>query len=70
MEKKRKRNILRLWEVMKRVKLSKSQIYALKARGEFPQSVKIGPKAVGWYEDEIDEYLNTRPRCGDGRRKT
>lgn len=61
---KRKRNILRLWEVIKRVKLCKSQIYALKAQGRFPQSVKISGRAVGWYEDEIDEYIETRPRCG------
>ena len=67
--KKRQRNVLRIWEVMKRVKMSKSHIYAEKAQGRFPQSVKISARAVGWYEDEIDEYIETRPRCGRRTKK-
>ena len=61
---KRKRRILRLWEVIERVALRKSQIYALKKRKLFPQSVQISARAVGWHEEEIDEYIETRPRCG------
>ena len=61
---KKKRRILRLWEVIQRVGLGKSQIYALKKRKLFPQSVKISARAVGWYDDEIDEYVETRPRSG------
>lgn len=30
--------------------------------GKFPRRVRIGPNAVGWFEDEIQEWLESRPR--------
>jgi len=30
--------------------------------GTFPAPVQLGPNSVGWYEDEIDAWLATRPR--------
>ena len=50
----------------------KSQICALKTKGIFPQSIKIGPRApraVGWYEDEVQHYIKTRSRSDAGTRK-
>lgn len=29
---------------------------------DFPQPVRLGANAVGWYEDEIDAWLASRPR--------
>ena len=45
--------------------LSHSTILALQQRGIFPQSIKIGPKATGWYEDEVQNCIETRPRTGE-----
>ena len=47
--------------------LSRSTIFALQQRGTFPQSIKFGPKATGWYEDEVQDYIETRPRTGRER---
>ena len=58
------RRILRLKDVTEATGLSRSSIYALRKRGLFPASVRIGPKAVGWFEDEILGYLKSRPRVG------
>ena len=30
--------------------------------GKFPAPVEIGPNRIGWFEDEIDEWLASRPR--------
>ena len=30
--------------------------------GLFPAPIDLGPNSVGWYEDEVDEWLATRPR--------
>ena len=49
--------------------LSRSTIFALQKQGTFPQSIKIGPRASGWYEDEVQHYLKTRPRFGTGQLK-
>lgn len=56
------RRVIRLKEVMDQTGLSRSTIFALQKQGIFPPSIKIGPKAAGWYEDEVQHYLKTRPR--------
>ena len=38
--------------------------YALRKRGLFPPSVRIGRRAVGWFGDEILDHLKSRPRVG------
>lgn len=50
--------LIRLPEVMKRTALSRSQIYELMDRGEFPRSVKItGARSVAWAEAEISQWI-------------
>jgi len=49
--------LLRLPEVMRRVSLSKATIYRLMLLGKFPRPRKIECRAVGWFEDEIDDFL-------------
>jgi prophage regulatory protein len=31
-------------------------------KGEFPKRVQLGPNRVAWWQDEIDEWLASRPR--------
>jgi prophage regulatory protein len=44
---------------------STSVIYEKIAAGEFPRPIKIGARAVGWIEDEIDAYLAQLCRARD-----
>ena len=37
------------------------------ARGEFPKPVKIGPRAIAWFEDEIIEWQQQRAAERDDR---
>ncbi|AFL74309.1 helix-turn-helix transcriptional regulator [Thiocystis violascens] len=53
--------ILRLPEVAARIGMSRSSVYLLMNRGQFPKSVKLSLRAVGWRESEIDEWANSRP---------
>jgi prophage regulatory protein len=50
------KRFLRLPEVMLRVGLRHTQIYAMMAEGRFPRPVKVGARAVAWLESEIDAY--------------
>jgi prophage regulatory protein len=52
--------VLRLKEVCKVTGLGRSFIYQLQAEHRFPHSIKIGVRAVGWLEGEVQEWLNTR----------
>lgn len=54
------RTILRRPKVEAKTGLSRSTIYAGMAAGTFPQAVRLGPRAVGWFEDEIDDWLAQR----------
>ena len=52
--------ILRLPQVIKHTGLSRSSIYLRIANNEFPESVSLGGRAVGWLESDIDEWIVTR----------
>lgn len=51
---------LRLPEVIARIGLSRSTIYELAARGEFPRQVKLGPRSSAWVEEEIATWIDRR----------
>ena len=50
--------ILRFPEVKARTGLSRSTLYLKIAEGAFPRQVSLGPRAVGWVESEIEEWLS------------
>jgi prophage regulatory protein len=61
--------LLRVGEVTEMTGLSRTTIWRRERKGEFPQRVKLGPQAVGWRADEIEEWIESRPRArvgGDG----
>jgi len=52
--------ILRLPQVCEVTGLCRSMIYQLEADLKFPQRVKIGVRAVGWLDKEVNAWLNKR----------
>jgi predicted DNA-binding transcriptional regulator AlpA len=56
------KRILRFKEVQKLVPLSRSYIYSLISQGHFLSPVKLvkGGRGAGWWEHEIQEYLEER----------
>ena len=52
--------IHRLPEVKTITGLSRSTIYELIRRNEFPQPVPLGLRAVGWIDSEIKAWLKER----------
>lgn len=64
------RNILRKPAVCEKVGLSAVQVWrkANDPDDDFPVARVLGPNTTGWFEDEIDAWLESRPR-GGGERK-
>ncbi len=65
------RKLIRRRKVEEKTALSRSTIYEGMASGTFPKSVPVGPKAVAWLEDEIDQWIEdriTRRDAGDDER--
>lgn len=58
--------ILRLSQVQERIGLSRSTIYdrmnpkSPRFDSSFPQPVKLGASAIGWFESSITEWLMQR----------
>ena len=61
--------LLRRQEVERRCQLSRSTIYRLMRLGQFPEPIRIGPRAVRWSLREIEAYLAGCPRA-TGERST
>jgi prophage regulatory protein len=65
-----KHRIMRLPEVKTITGLSRSTIYFRIAEGTFPKQVSLGGRAVGWLENEIQEWLERQiqtSRQSDGK---
>lgn len=52
--------VLRLTEVCNRTGLSKSSVYKKMEEFDFPQSIALGARAVGWLEEEIEQWIQSR----------
>jgi len=60
-------NVMRLPEVRRMTGLGRSTIYRLQADRQFPQSIKLGIRAVGWLEREVQEWLAGRVASSRGK---
>ena len=60
MSEKEEYKFLRLTEVLKETGLSKPSIYRLMRESKFPQSYKLGERAVGWRSDQLREWKESR----------
>jgi len=56
------RNILKKKNVIEMCGLSYPTIWRLESAGQFPKRVQLSPRRVGWFEDEIEAWLESRPR--------
>jgi prophage regulatory protein len=49
--------LLRAKEVLSRVALSRTTIWRMMARGEFPKSVHLTPHRIAWRESDINDFV-------------
>ena len=59
--------LLTLRDVMRITALSRSAVYALMAESRFPKPIRIGSRAVRWVEQEVLDFIASRPRAGSDR---
>jgi len=65
-----KNRVIRLPDVVNQTGLSRSTIYDYIKMGMFPKQIKLGIRAVGWYEDDIEKWLQIRAGCREGNAST
>lgn len=54
------RTILRIEEVLHRTGLKRTMLYDLIGKELFPQQISLGARAVGWYREEVEEWIGSR----------
>jgi prophage regulatory protein len=62
----REPSILRRRQVEARTGLARSTIYQYIKDGAFPKPVQLGPRAVGWLESEVTEWIERRVKFARG----
>ena len=55
--------ILRQAEVEAKVGFKKTKLFEKVADGTFPSPIALGPRAVGWRESEVDQWIAELPRA-------
>jgi|APSaa5957512493_1039668.scaffolds.fasta_scaffold740702_1 predicted DNA-binding transcriptional regulator AlpA len=60
------RKIIGPEEVARRTNLSRSTIWRMEKRGEFPARIQISANRVGWHSNEVDEFIESRQRVAIG----
>lgn len=53
-------SIIRLPSVIKLTGLSRSAIYDMIAKGDFPKQIKLTTRSSGWLQSEVDQWINDR----------
>jgi prophage regulatory protein len=56
------KRLLRIREVRRLTGLSKTSLYRLEAKHDFPQRVKLTTRSTAWVAHEVAAWIDTRPR--------
>jgi prophage regulatory protein len=57
--------IIKINAVKEQIHLSEASIYRLAKQGDFPKQIKLGVKASGWLQWEIDDWIQERINARD-----
>jgi prophage regulatory protein len=63
----RKARLIRFKEVINRTGKSRASIYTAMKEGQFPTTIKLGPKSVAFIEHEIDDWIDAQTEARDTR---
>lgn len=59
--------LLRFPKVRELTGLSRTTIWRLEGRGEFPRHVKLSTNVVGWIEQQVIEWIRSKAQSADAR---
>ncbi len=62
--------ILRIRNVTEATGLSRTTLWRLERRGDFPHRIRLSPNSIGWIETEVEEWIESRPRKSSSESNT
>lgn len=57
--------VIRRNDLLQLIGLSRSSLYAMTKSGRFPKPIRLGQRAVGWREADVQAWLASRPAAGE-----
>ncbi|MGE4502567.1 MAG: helix-turn-helix transcriptional regulator [Thiomicrospira sp.] len=63
---KKSKTLLRINGVKSLTGISKSHIYLLASKGDFPKPIKLGERSVAWVQEEVETWIENRISQRDG----
>lgn len=54
--------VMRLRSVLHETGLARSTVYRMVAEHTFPSPVRLGARAIGFFREDVDQWLAGRPR--------
>ena len=61
--------ILRIQDVINVTGLSRTTVWRLERRGDFPSRLRLGENSCGWVAQEIQDWIASRPRGMTGGKR-
>jgi len=61
------KKIVKINAVKQQTHLSVASIYRLAKQGDFPKQMKLGVRASGWLQSEIDDWIQSRLNDRDSK---
>ncbi|WP_072000417.1 helix-turn-helix transcriptional regulator [Kosakonia radicincitans] len=55
--------LIKIKEVQLRCAISRASVYRLISEGKFPRQVRLSSRAIGFYEHEVNEWIESRHRA-------
>ncbi|MHB1285186.1 MAG: helix-turn-helix transcriptional regulator [Leptospirillum sp.] len=52
--------ILKIHQVVEIVGISRSSVYNMVQRNDFPKPLKLGSRSSGWLKSEVDAWIESR----------
>ena len=56
--------ILRIHDVLRITGLSRTTIWRLEHKGDFPKKIRLCRNCIGYHADEIEAWISALPRAG------
>ncbi|MCF7970008.1 MAG: AlpA family transcriptional regulator [Methylococcaceae bacterium] len=56
--------VYRMSDIVSRYGISRSIVYRLIEAGNFPESIALSARCVGWYKEDVDKHFGITQRAG------
>jgi prophage regulatory protein len=61
--------VIRVPQVLDKAGVGRTKLYEMIEQGEFPRPFRLGLRAIGWLERDVERWIQLRVKAGRRERK-